>query len=108
MNSQGLNISSRIVDTKTKYVSKAYVNCKSEIEIFFQNFIKFSNYVPLKTSRVRCPNFYIFIANTVQRKLLIFGALAFPKENIYIKVNFIMYSFKVKIIMGPDFWSKGT
>ena len=43
----------------------------------------------------------------VQRKLLIFGALAFPKENIYIKVNFIMYSFKVRIIMGPDFGPKG-
>ena len=40
-------------------------------------------------------------------KILIFGALAFPKENIYIKVNFILYSFKVKIIMGPDFRPKG-
>ena len=39
--------------------------------------------------------------------LLIFGTLAFPKENIYIKVNFLMYSFKVKIIMGPDFGPKG-
>ena len=26
---------------------------------------------------------------------------------MYIKVNFIMYSFKVKIIMGPDFGPKG-
>ena len=51
--------------------------------------------------------FFIFITNTVQRKLLIFGTHAFPKENIYIKVNFIMFSFKVKIIMGSDFGPKG-
>ena len=52
MNSRGLNISSRIVDTKTKYFHKAQINCKSEIDFFFQNFIKFSNYVPLKNPRV--------------------------------------------------------
>ena len=39
--------------------------------------------------------------------LSIFGAIAFPKENIYIKIYFIMHSFKVKIIRGPDFGPKG-
>ena len=33
--------------------------------------------------------------------------LAFSKENNYIRVNFIMYSLKVKIKMGPDFGPKG-
>ena len=53
MNSRGLNINSRIVDTKTKCFRKAKINCKSKIENLFQNFIKFSNYVPLKKSRER-------------------------------------------------------
>ena len=44
-----------------------------------------------------------FIANTVQGKLPMFEALAFQKENIYIRVNFIMDTFKINMIWGPNF-----
>ena len=52
MFSRGLNISSRIVDTKTKYFRKAQINCKSEIENLFQNSIKILKLRPFE--KVTC------------------------------------------------------
>ena len=39
--------------------------------------------------------------------LLIFRALAFRKENSYIRVNFIMHTFKGRLILGPNLGPKG-